>query len=336
MLKPHLFLLLLISLLAFPLSACAQVAAVEQTAPGTADATAPEAVPVFADTLWLANGTIKLGVSPSVGRITWFGYAEGENLLWINPDTVDTPPDGDPLAWINYGGDKLWPSPQPLWPYFLPHGKNWPPDGTIDGEAWHVLRRDADSIRLRSPYSPVFGGHLDRTIEYVPNERDNRSTKVRITNRLVRTNASAMPAQAWTVTQTRPADEVWLEDASGGRLTDGWIGLDGTEKFGDDVQAGGGFVRWINQPAGEVYKKLGTLGGEISARYGDTVFSQRHRFVASGSYPEHSSLQLYVAGDYIELEMLSPMQPLLPGETLTHVVEWSLNLIENPSDAEPR
>ncbi len=283
---------------------------------------------VFADTLWLDNGTVKLGVSPSVGRITWFGYADGENLLWVNPETVNTPPDGDPDQWINYGGDKVWPSPQPLWKFFYPHKSNWPPDGQIDGEAWDVVSQRDDQIVIRSPRSPQFGGSVKRQIRIRTESSDDgrlRAGVVRIVNTLQRTDRSALPAQAWSVTQTVLPDQVVLIDQSEGRLPDGYLPMAHPQKFEGELDVEDGAVHWV--PTVEnprPHKKLGALGAVIAARFGDDLLVQTQEFSPDATYPEHTSTQLYVADKYIELETLSPIATLEPGDSLEHEVVWHL------------
>ncbi len=320
--KPHVAFLLVVPLLA--LSACAQTAVVETEAPVSPETQAAEASPVFADTRWLDNGTIRLGVSPSVGRITWFGWSDGGNLLWVNPQTVNVPPDGDPEAWINYGGDKPWVGPQNSWPYFLPSGKDWPPDGSLDGEPWRVLLHNDATIVLLSPLSEAQGVRLTRKIRMLPGEA---AVMVR-TDAKCEGEGSPMPAQLWNVTQVRVPDAVALGvgEVPGGpggglRMVDG-------EKFEGELEERDGHTVWT--PAGRpTGKKLGTIGGWIAAQFGDTMLIQTSPYDAHGIYPENSSTQLYVADDYVELEMLSPATQLRRGRTLTHEVVWGLWSLES-------
>ncbi|MEM1097202.1 MAG: DUF4380 domain-containing protein [Planctomycetota bacterium] len=308
----------------FPLTACAQPAAVE-TQP---EVQAVEAAsPVFADTVWLDNGTIKLGVSPSVGRITWFGYADGENLLWINPEEVETPPDGDPASWVNYGGDKPWVGPQNSWPYFLPHGNNWPPDGDVDGEPWTVFRTTEDTLSIISPASSTFGVRLSRRIEL-----NEQSTTASIhTHIICDGEGSPMPMQLWNVTQVLKPESVALAAAAvPGGPGGGVLMVDG-DKFDGELTELEGHTIWkdAGQPNG---KKIGTIGSWIASKHGDTMFLQVAPYDEHGLYPENSSVQLYVADDYVELELLSPAVQIRPGVSLSHHVTWALFPLDGPDD----
>ncbi|MEM1444494.1 MAG: DUF4380 domain-containing protein [Planctomycetota bacterium] len=310
--------------LLLPLTACAQTPAVESK---PAAEVAETKSPIFADTIWLKNDMIKLGVSPSVGRITWFGFSDGDNLLWINPEEVDTPPDGDPNAWINYGGDKVWHSPQPLWPYYLPHGNAWPPDGTIDGEAWDVLQHDENRIVIRSPQSTIARVRITREIWL------RGSSGISVRNEIDRYQNHPLPIQPWSVSQVQTPDQVKLSASHpyhGGAGE--WVGLDSAEKFGDELtpKKHADYPQVIWTPGGqETGKKMGTRGWWITARYGDTAFHQTHFSNPSDHYAENTNVQLYVADDYVELEMLGKLSLPTRGESAVHTVSWTLYSVDD-------
>ncbi len=287
---------------------------------------------VFPDTVWLDNGKIKLGVSPSVGRITWFGFSDGDNLLWINPDTINAPPDDAPDNWVNYGGDKVWIGPQPLWPYFLPHGNNWPPDPAVDGLPWKLAEANENKIIVRSPHSDVSGTDITRIIEI------GKNSSVVIRNEIKRISISAMPIQAWSVSQIKRPEQVWMpgiwqpQSNHGNRPRhEAWVGLMDTEKFENELSLTHGTLVWKDKrnPTG---KKLGALGRTMIATYGLTVFRQDHEIQIDGSYPERSSIQFYVGEDYAELELLSPVHNLGLGTTSTHTVIWNLQELQPESE----
>ncbi len=316
---PYLHLCILF-LLASLQTACTQTPPPTTTPQKNSDTT------VFPDTVWLDNDTIKLGVAPSVGRITWFSFANEDNLLWINPDTHPPHQTTKPAAtkpgqptWANHGGDIVWPFPQPLWKFFSTHGSHWPPDDQLGGQPWELLEHTDTRIVLRSPISNISGIQITRTLTTTPD-----SNTLLIRNQIHRQRPSALPAQAWSITQIKHPDEVRLHAAGNRNRADGdWLALDEGEKFGDEVQRHPDHITWTpkGQPA---YKKLGTTGQWLAARFGQTTFTQQHHYAPDAAYPENTNLQLYVAGPYCELETLSPMMPLFPGQSLVHDVRWTL------------
>jgi hypothetical protein len=86
------------------------------------------------ESLRLANGLVEVQVVPAVGgRVMQFKLGPFE-YLWVNPQLAGKQPTptglGPDGAWLNYGGDKLWPAPQG-WD----NDQQWPgpPDGVLDG-----------------------------------------------------------------------------------------------------------------------------------------------------------------------------------------------------------
>ena len=78
------------------------------------------------DACMMRNRTATLIFVPQIGRIMHYGFNDGDNVLWENPELEGNLPDTLNLGkdWRNYGGDKLWPAPQARW--------GWPPSPTLD------------------------------------------------------------------------------------------------------------------------------------------------------------------------------------------------------------
>jgi hypothetical protein len=285
---------------------------------------------VVPDTVWLENAFARVGVSPSMGRVTWFGLRGGENLLWINPETLETPPDGDPRTWVNYGGDKTWIGPQNSWRYFLPHGRQWPPDGHHDGAAWEVAERDARGLTLVSPVSPWPGLQIRRTLALAADAPrlviDAELTAER--------DGTPMPAQVWNVTQVRTPSVAVLDRRGLLDTPIPWVNMS-TERprMEAEVQIRGASVHWEPSFVGGG-RKFGTLGRWLAARIGDVAFTQSTGFNPEGLYPENTNLQLFAEDRYIELETLSPAARIRAGHPLRHRVVWELRALpEGEADA---
>lgn len=303
-----------------------------QSAPPAAPVATP-AVPaaqiVFEDAVEINNGVVRLAVAPSVGRAVAFGYLGQENLLWISTDDIYDTPAG-PETYYNIGGDKLWVAPQPLWKSAFGHD-NWPPEGVIDGGAWTLVERETDSITIQSPESPHYGVVVRRTFHLPPSK-----SQAVITNQILRIKANPHPVQIWTVTQIKEPDAVVLDVAK-----DGPVMPDVFIKMTDETPAkvegyvqtigDGDAVEWTLQ--GNAHAKLGSLGRWVAGVYDGVIFRQSTSFDANAAYPEASSIQVYRAGDYTELELLSPLIQLAPGESLSNTVTWALVELSKEFDA---
>lgn len=289
----------------------------------------PAAEIVFEDAVQIDNGVVRLAVAPSVGRAVAFGYLGQENLLWINTDDIYDKPAG-PKTYYNVGGDKLWVAPQPLWKNAFGHNQ-WPPEGVIDGGAWTLVEREADSITIQSPESPHYGIVVRRTFSLPVSK-----SQAVITNQILRIKANPHPVQLWTVTQIKePAAAVLDVAKDGPEMSTAYVKMtdETPAKVDGYVQmiGEGDAVEWTQQ--GDAHAKLGSLGRWVAGVYDGVIFRQSTSFDANAAYPEASSVQVYRAGNYTELELLSPLIQLAPGESLSNTVTWALVELSKEFDA---
>ncbi len=286
---------------------------------------APSPPLVFPDQITLRNGSIQLGVSAAVGRVVAFGPLNGPNLIWIADESaVDQPVPGHAVPgqqYINYGGDKLWLAPQPLWARATGNVE-WPPDGVIDGEAWNVTQQTPRSLTIESRESPHYGVVVQRTFELHPT-----LPRVTTTNTVRRIKPNPFPVQAWTVTQVIHPPQVLMDIATPRPIDRPRVQML-TETTADKVK---GRVELIDdqsaavwQIRGDAHAKLGTFGRWIAGVYDDYAFLQTTDFDPDGAYPELSSIQAYYADSYVELEVVGPLIQLAPGESLSNQVIWEL------------
>ena len=142
----------------------------------------------------LANDAVEVAFDPTSGRITWFGFRGGGNVLWLNePEAVER--EFRKGGWRNWGGEKIWPGPQALWPYV--QGRRWPPDPGFDGsQGVEVSRPSPLELVATFPPSQAWGVRLERTLRLDP-----KRPRLTIRNRLIGVAAGRVPVQAWSVTQ---------------------------------------------------------------------------------------------------------------------------------------
>lgn len=148
-------------------------------------------------------------VAPRLGgRLLQF-EAAGREWLWVNPKLLDgelrlraDPEQGQAAStigdWFNYGGDKCWPAPQAQLP-----GLGWvgPPDPVLDAGPYNLVDMpDAHgaSVTMRSRIDPVTGLAIERTITV--HEDEPQLTTV---NRVVNCGEASRAWSVWTVAQVR-------------------------------------------------------------------------------------------------------------------------------------
>jgi hypothetical protein len=158
------------------------------------------------DSVQLSNDLIRLDITPELGgRI--MNYQLGPHrFLWSNGALAgDHPPKsrlGPGGAWLNWGGDKLWPAPQG-WD----NSDQWPgpPDPILDGSPQHlrILPPIAGSqaVQLTSPPDQKTGIQFSRTIRIF-----DESSHVHVDAQMKNISHRVIRWGIWTDTQLDASD----------------------------------------------------------------------------------------------------------------------------------
>ena len=112
--------------------------------------------------LRITNGRVEAIVVPCIGRVMRFGWVgDAQNMLWENASLDGS---SDALAngsWKNFGGDKVWPSPQSQWRQVTTSA--WPPPIGFDSLPY-TAEVTGNSIVLTSTVDPHYGIQTVRRI----------------------------------------------------------------------------------------------------------------------------------------------------------------------------
>lgn len=308
------------------------------------------------DTVRLANGIITVHLAPQIGgRIVGYAYRghqfffasrslAGKVLPWTDKYEPKS-------GWLNYGGEKVWPAPEG-WD----GPKSWPGPGNTELEAgkwsFKVIRNtpDVGIVRMVSPKDAYTGLQYARDISI-----RNGSAVVEV--KTTQKNVSSKPVEwsVWTVTQIDAAGKgntynrgltVHCPINPRSRHPRGYDIAFGAEdnptwqpRRDGKVLLGKYHYRvgkvWLDSP-------FGWIGIEdTSSGY---AFVQRFRYFPGKDYPDKgSTIECYsngagplsIAGKesvvpndpktvpfYVELEILSPMVELAPGQEYSFTTEW--------------
>lgn len=280
----------------------------------------PYAHPYTGDAIVLRNNKAFVAVSAKLGRIVAFGPAEGPNLLWIGEEKdVDE-------VWKNYGGDKVWPSPQDDWP--KTHGRAWPPTPGIDGPPWKLIAVSSNIIIMESPVSPPLGIQVRRHIRLF---HDWAFLQVRTT--ITRVAPSDARVHVWPVTQVAMPEYCLIDVIE--KQSDHetfWIpgGLPATAMATTRLDDG---LYQYNMPKVGSHK-IGSYGTFVAAVYPKWVFVQHvEPHDPQADYADSSNVQLFSNERYVELEATSPAKKLEVGESLELTVDWLV--FKRPAETKP-
>jgi hypothetical protein len=287
------------------------------------------------------NGSIALTFLPTVGGRLLSLTLHGRELLWRNPRYFDDAlraviphvnwlrPDGTFSSWTNVGGSKTWPAPQG---WGGPDEWAGPPDEVLDFGPWSIASWRQESAQVVTMTSGVDGrSGLQVTREFtVPDHGTEFVLRIVFRNGVDR----PITWSIWEVCQV-PTH------------TDGFIEVDVEVPHMVDLGSYVSHLQVVESPdqvlipVQDVVAKRGFPKALGSIRYvgpaGGVELSSRP---FAGVYPDHGSrvelwMQFATPGPLAELdglhpdarlaelEVLSPLYRLDPGDSAEHVVHWS-------------
>ncbi len=302
----------------------------------------------------MANNLVEVQVVPSIGgRVMLYSLGK-KNFLWVNPGLAGQAPPpggvGPENAWLNYGGDKLWPAPQG-WD----NAEQWPgpPDAVLDGGPYkmELLPQDGAGagVRLTSGEDKRSGIQFSRVIRL-----HEDSTRVSFEATMKNIDTKSRRWGIWAHTQLdggrkggghNPEMRAYCPLNPKSHFTKGYDVIFGDERnpsFQADPKRGLMVVEYqykvgkigLDSPAGWVATVDGSDG---------RVFVQRSVFEPGEEYPDGSSVEFWLNGTgsfwawgkdnvmsddpeknpYVfESEMLSPFAKLQPGGSVTWKYDW--------------
>ncbi|MCC5843621.1 MAG: hypothetical protein JJU05_05155 [Verrucomicrobia bacterium] len=295
---------------------------------------AGEAIPLQPATGWdeaytFENDALRVTVVPSIGRITFLGTPDGENLLTRNEDLTGELPPEEEGDWLNHGGDWMWAVHQDSWRTM--GGAVWPPLRMMDRPWRGEARREEDGTQVlvlrRDLGAPVFA-QLQRRFVLEPGD----SPRLRVEQSASRVYASPVPVSLWQISQIDGADQVLIGLRADSRFEDGF------RHIGFDEPSDEALMRTASALAVDTARltetKLGSDANWIAARRGNQVLTLwTEGGDAGGAFPDGGcSVVMYSnAGlGYTEIETQTVEIDLAPGETFRNVVHY--HVMEVPDD----
>ncbi len=267
--------------------------------------------------LRLRNARAEAVVVPEVGRVMSFRLCDGENVLWEDAALAGGQGDAGGQTWVNFGGDKTWPSPEAEWKLQTKRS-GWMPPPAFDGMA-ATAREEAGAVVLTSVVDPFYGVRWERRIALQPD-----AAVLVIATTYERVAGPAARLGIWVITQLRAPVAVIVPVRAASLFPAGYF------VFGDkpwpEVSAADGWIRLTREPSAP--HKLGADAGRmlwVGEKELCLIESPR---VAGGEYPDRgASAEVYTNPDpksYVELETLGPLVTLRAGERITQTNTYTL------------
>ena len=269
----------------------------------------------FPNCIELSNDTARLIISTDFGpRILFYGLDENENILGWHPEAAVTTRLG---TWKPYGGHRLWVAPENMPLSYAPD--NDPVEHQIMGAGLVILTQPAGEVPIKKELIVK----LDET-----------GSGVTIDHKLTNEGDMVDNISAWALTILRPGGEVIIPNepfapySPETLLPVRSIALWSYTDFTDP--------RWtfekdriclrVDENLGS-QQKIGVLNkqGWAGYQYKDQTFVKRFDHLEDETYPDmNSNMEVYTAGGFVEVETLSPLRVLQPGESIEHQERWEL------------
>jgi hypothetical protein len=282
----------------------------------------------------ISNGEVKLVVVPAIGRIMHYGFVDGDNIIWSDPQFHGQTLPGEPnkddegaYIWTNFGGDKVWSNEQREFERI--NGHAWPPDHWFDGGK-HAVEMLADGVVISSSVSDYNGARSVREIRLA-----EQGTRVSIEQKIEKVKeASVEPLRytIWNVTQIQPPEQTFYPLNPHSHFDQRYHPFG----FAESAAVGNFTIKGdigIFVPDPVEAQKTGTDSDRwLAGIVGQTVMAEFFRRDGTQRYPDEGlSAEVYTCADYTELELLSPWVYLAVGEVLAHPIAWELKRL--PAEA---
>jgi hypothetical protein len=263
----------------------------------------------------ISNGEVELIATSDVGpRVIRFGFVGGQNVF--KEFTEQLGKSGEDKFQLR-GGDRVWKAPEdPV--------ATWAPDNVAV-----EISVTGNGLIARAPVEPLT--HLRKEIEIRMAER---GTDVTVVHRVSNESLFPLEYSAWALTMMAP----------------GGVAISGFPPRGKhpaNLEATNPLVMWAytnladkrwtftkkylalrQDPNNSDAQKLGMFNPHTWGAYvlNGEVFIKQAAGDAHASYPDFGcSFETFTNNEFLELETLSPLKKVAPGETVEQTEHWSLH-----------
>lgn len=274
----------------------------------------------FGKCIEISNGKTDVVVTKEIGpRIIRVGLVGKENVMFndLNRENITEHADmekhyGKGAKWINYGGHRLWVSPESMPETYFPDDK------PVEVE---FLENGAMFIQNEQPMNGVACKYS------VTMSEDGEIT---VTHYVKNISSSEKRCSPWAITvlnkgglEIIPNNTLDTELLPNRRI----IAWPYTNLADERLYLGKDFITLKQDSIDQSFKiGLDLHKGTALYAYKDTVFVKKYEHKFDGEYDDFGvSFETYTNSEILEMETIGTVHYLKPGETATHTEKWSVH-----------
>lgn len=260
----------------------------------------------------LSNGLIDLFATTDVGpRIIRFGFIGKQNELLENPDDLGTT-GGDKFR--AYGGHRMWHAPESHPRTYMPDNQ---PVGWTEVKNGIILSQDEESWT-----------HIKKELEI---SMSPSTAEIQLRHRMINNSAWSIELAIWAITLMSPGGVQILPQGTRdtGVLPNRMICLWPYSKMNDARVCWGEKYTTLKQDGSNNDRfKFGFLNQAGWAAYSNQehLFVKQFTHYSDTVYPDFhaASYEAFTSHYIMEMESLSPLRKIAPGEAIEHLETWKL------------
>ncbi len=264
--------------------------------------------PIHGKCLFADNGVIEVGIPLEFGlRVAHFSFCGGKNVFFEQPKDMETFTTKD--GWRLRGGHRLWLAPEGDHDYYP---DNDPIEYHIEGGTILLTQQEDPRLRVIKQFELTFDGD-----------------KLRVNHRVTNTGDVPLECALWPISVMAPGgtETVCLQHRDGGAAHCNRISTWFYTDLGDSrVTYTRDQVVIRQQPIEQRYKiGIGHPSGPVRYENGGIVFEVDYPVMPDMLYPDGNvSYETFCSRYMMEMETLSPLGTILPGEAMEHPETWTL------------
>lgn len=259
----------------------------------------------------ISNGIVDLVITTDIGpRIIRYGFSGKENMMCEVESTLGLT-GGD--EWRIYGGHRLWHSPESSVRTYEPDNKP---------VAWEKIQGGIKTMQDVEPHTKI-KKEMDISLE-------SGSSRVKILHRLTNIGVWPVELSVWSLSAMAAGgmEVIPQSKEDTGLLPNRLISLWPYTRLNDPrIRWGDKYIIVWHDPAIKHPFKVGTSNNDGWAAYFnfDCLFVKYCKHQTDARYPDFGvSYETYTNDFMLEMETLSPLTILKPGESIDHAERWEL------------